>query len=166
MLDARASSESAMHAAGDDGGSDGLVRESARTRDPLELPVLVLNRLYEPVRITTARRAFVLLYAGSPGPSTRPASFTISHAGESCPCAWGSTTRCASSAASSGCRACSTCGRYGRSRRPAIRLTRRNVMLRDDHQCQYCGRRPAPRDLNIDHVMPARGAARTPGPTS
>jgi 5-methylcytosine-specific restriction endonuclease McrA len=27
-------------------------------------------------------------------------------------------------------------------------------MLRDTHQCQYCGRRPPVRDLNIDHVMP------------
>jgi 5-methylcytosine-specific restriction endonuclease McrA len=41
-----------------------------------------------------------------------------------------------------------------------IRLSRKNVMLRDAHQCQYCGRRPPVRDLNIDHVMPrSRGGA-------
>jgi 5-methylcytosine-specific restriction endonuclease McrA len=44
--------------------------------------------------------------------------------------------------------------RYDRMRRPTVRLTRKNVMLRDGHQCQYCARRPSVRDLNIDHVLP------------
>ena len=44
--------------------------------------------------------------------------------------------------------------RYERLRRPAIRLTRKNLMLRDAHQCQYCARRPPVRELNIDHVLP------------
>jgi 5-methylcytosine-specific restriction endonuclease McrA len=52
--------------------------------------------------------------------------------------------------------------RYDRMRRPAIRLTRKNVMLRDGHQCQYCARRPSVRDLNIDHVIPrSRGGEDT-----
>jgi 5-methylcytosine-specific restriction endonuclease McrA len=33
-------------------------------------------------------------------------------------------------------------------------------MLRDQYQCQYCGRRPSARDLNVDHVLPrSRGGA-------
>jgi 5-methylcytosine-specific restriction endonuclease McrA len=44
--------------------------------------------------------------------------------------------------------------RYERARRPTVRLTRKNLMIRDAHQCQYCARRPPVRDLNIDHVMP------------
>jgi 5-methylcytosine-specific restriction endonuclease McrA len=45
--------------------------------------------------------------------------------------------------------------RYERTPRVAVRLTRRNVMFRDGHECQYCGLRPAHRtDLNIDHVLP------------
>jgi 5-methylcytosine-specific restriction endonuclease McrA len=33
-------------------------------------------------------------------------------------------------------------------------------MFRDSHQCQYCGKQPPIRDLNIDHVMPrSRGGA-------
>jgi 5-methylcytosine-specific restriction endonuclease McrA len=44
--------------------------------------------------------------------------------------------------------------RYDRSPRMIVRLTRRNLMLRDEHQCQYCGRRPNVRDLNLDHVLP------------
>lgn len=35
-----------------------------------------------------------------------------------------------------------------------INLTRKNIFLRDDNTCQYCGHvKPAP-ELNIDHVVP------------
>ena len=44
--------------------------------------------------------------------------------------------------------------RYARMRRPTVRLTRRNLMLRDSFTCQYCARRRSVRDLDIDHVMP------------
>ena len=50
--------------------------------------------------------------------------------------------------------------RYDRAPRVAVRLTRRNLMLRDQHQCQYCSRRPSLRDLNVDHVIPrSRGGS-------
>jgi 5-methylcytosine-specific restriction endonuclease McrA len=43
-----------------------------------------------------------------------------------------------------------------------VRLTRRNLMLRDGHQCQYCAKRPPLRDLNIDHILPrSRGGMDT-----
>jgi len=52
--------------------------------------------------------------------------------------------------------------RYERSPRPIVRLTRRNLMLRDGHQCQYCARRPPLRELNIDHILPrSRGVVDT-----
>ena len=35
-----------------------------------------------------------------------------------------------------------------------LRLCRRNVYLRDDFTCQYCGRKPLVKDLNLDHVKP------------
>ncbi len=51
---------------------------------------------------------------------------------------------------------------YDRMPRSTIRLTRRNIFLRDAHTCQYCGRRGTTRDLNLDHVMPrSRGGPMT-----
>jgi 5-methylcytosine-specific restriction endonuclease McrA len=44
--------------------------------------------------------------------------------------------------------------RYDRAPRIGIRLTRRNLLLRDSYRCQYCGREPGVRDLNVDHVVP------------
>lgn len=47
-----------------------------------------------------------------------------------------------------------------RPHRQRLAFNRKNVFRRDDHTCQYCGRRS--HDLTLDHVMPrSRG-----GPTS
>ncbi len=50
--------------------------------------------------------------------------------------------------------------RYDRAPRVPVHLTRRNLLLRDHHQCQYCGVRPGLRLLDLDHVVPrSRGGA-------
>src|SRR5919198_6571940 len=36
--------------------------------------------------------------------------------------------------------------------RPVVKMTRKEVLQRDDHTCQYCGKRA--HDLTIDHVVP------------
>lgn len=35
-----------------------------------------------------------------------------------------------------------------------IRLNRKNIIIRDDHTCQYCGRKFTFANLNVDHVVP------------
>jgi len=130
-----------------------------RNGDPLGLPVLVVNRFFQPVQITSARRAFLLLYGG--------AALAIDEIGDmhDFP-AWRSLPvrdRDDGLAVVGGSLRVPRVlhlRRYERTRRPVIRLSRKNVMLRDAHQCQYCARRPAVRDLNIDHVLPrSRGGA-------
>jgi 5-methylcytosine-specific restriction endonuclease McrA len=39
-----------------------------------------------------------------------------------------------------------------------VRLTRREVFIRDRHACQYCGQRT--RDLTLDHVIPRHRGGR------
>jgi len=121
--------------------------------DVLASPVLVLNRHFQPVQLTTAKRAVVLLYGG--------AAQAIDEAGEPYDFALWRTlpVRADDDAlpivggALRVPRVVHLC-RYERQPRTSVRLTRRNVMLRDAHECQYCGRRPPLRDLNIDHVIP------------
>ena len=126
----------------------------AAPRDPLDLPVLVVNRFFQPVQVTTARRAFLLLFGGS--------ALAIDEAGDlhdfsgwrglpvrdqvddELPIIGGALR----------VPRVLHLRRYDRMRRPTIRLTRKNLMLRDGHQCQYCARRPTVRELNIDHVVP------------
>lgn len=122
-------------------------------RDVLTSPVLVLNRHFQPVGVTTAKRAFVLLYGGT--------AHALDEQGEAydfelwrdvhvreiddlLPVVGGSLR----------IPRVLHLPRYDRTPRVAVRLTRRNLMLRDGHQCQYCGKCPPLRELNIDHVMP------------
>jgi 5-methylcytosine-specific restriction endonuclease McrA len=35
-----------------------------------------------------------------------------------------------------------------------VRLSRKNVFIRDGHRCQYCGKRLPASELTIDHVVP------------
>jgi len=47
-----------------------------------------------------------------------------------------------------------------RSPRPRVRLTRREVFIRDGYTCQYCGHQAS--DLTLDHVVPRhRGGPHT-----
>ncbi len=125
----------------------------------LALPVLLLNRHFSPICLATARRAFVLLYGG--------AAHAVDDTGETH--SFDQWMRVPVRGRDTGL---PIIGgqirvprvlhllRYDRSPRVAVRLTRRNLMLRDQHQCQYCGKRPNVRDLNVDHVMPrSRGGA-------
>lgn len=43
-----------------------------------------------------------------------------------------------------------------------VRLSRDNIFIRDNHQCQFCGDFFSYRDLTLDHVMPvSRGGGKS-----
>jgi 5-methylcytosine-specific restriction endonuclease McrA len=121
--------------------------------DVLNLPVLLLNRFFAPVSLTTARRAIVLLYGGS--------AHAVDHSGETHD--FGTWLTLPVRPSDDGLPMVSGhlrvprvlhLLRYERAPRITVRLTRKNLMLRDQYQCQYCGKRPAMRELNVDHVLP------------
>ncbi len=129
--------------------------------DVLSKPVLILNRVFQPVQLATAKRAFVLLYGG--------AAHAIDEEGEEYDFDLWRTLPVrqdddALPIIGSALRVPRVLHlhRYDRMPRATVRLTRRNLMFRDGHQCQYCGKTPALRELNIDHVLPrSRGGADT-----
>lgn len=119
-------------------------------RDVLRSPVLVLNRSYQPVRITTARHAFVMLYgdrAQALDSDYEPHDFT----------SWRELVPGSGEASVRTPRGAIKIPRlvllrdYNRVPRTPLRLSRRNVFLRDEYRCQYCG---STHELTIDHVMP------------
>ena len=143
------------------GDEEADLSASPDDRDPLSLPVLVINRLYQPVQVTSARRAILLLFGGS--------AFALDDRGE-----LHDFTSWRRQPVRDDDEALPIVGgalriprvvhlrRYDRARRPVVRLTRKNVMLRDGHLCQYCAARLPTRDLNIDHVLPrSRGGPDT-----
>lgn len=36
-----------------------------------------------------------------------------------------------------------------------LRPTRVNILLRDEYTCQYCGKIPPKKDINLDHILPS-----------
>ncbi len=48
------------------------------------------------------------------------------------------------------------------SKRDIVRFTRNNIFLRDQFTCQYCGHKPSPSLLTMDHVKPiVKGGPKT-----
>lgn len=121
--------------------------------DVLSLPVLVLNRHLVPVQVTTVKRAIVLLYGG--------VALALDEGGDSYDFelwrelpARGDEDAIAIVGGALRVPRVLHLLRYERTPRVTVRLTRRNLMFRDAHQCQYCGKRPPLKELNIDHVLP------------
>ncbi len=123
--------------------------------------MLVLNRGYQPVRITDARDGFALLYLGRArvlDASFEPYDFA----------AWASRPPSDRDEAIGTARGPICIPRvllldgYNRVPRAPLRLSRRHVYMRDEFTCQYCASRPGPKELNLDHVLPrSRGGRST-----
>jgi 5-methylcytosine-specific restriction endonuclease McrA len=104
--------------------------------------VLVLNQNYEPLNVCNARRALLLVHGGKAEVLEHRAGFmrAPTYAFQR-----PSVIRLV----------------YLIKRpRPRVRLTRREIFIRDGFSCQYCGLRG--RDLTLDHIVPRhRGGQHT-----
>lgn len=103
-------------------------------RSSAQRPVLVLNQNYEPLNVCNMRRAMGLVFHDKAEILETYASPIV--------------TRSSSYPAPSVIRLIYMIRRP----RPRVKLTRREIFIRDDYTCQYCGSRSA--DLTIDHVVP------------
>jgi 5-methylcytosine-specific restriction endonuclease McrA len=97
--------------------------------------VLVLNQNYEPMSVCNAKKAIILLYLGK-------AELVEAHDGKvvrsvSMALPFPSIVRLSV---------------YIRVPFKKIILSRKNILRRDGHRCQYCGRGDLP--LTVDHVIP------------
>ena len=119
----------------------------------LNSSVLVLNRSYLPVHVTSARRAFTLLYQGiARVVNEQYQTFDFE--------AWSQL------AVARDAEAIGTPGgairiprvivliAFDRLPKRHVRFSRINLMARDNFQCQYCSRKPHRAELNLDHVVP------------
>jgi 5-methylcytosine-specific restriction endonuclease McrA len=122
--------------------------------------VLVLNRNYQPVHVTSAKRAFTLLYIGA-ARVVQPDFSTFDFE------SWSSLGHAA------GHDVVHTVGRaiavprvivlqiYDRLPTTKVRFSRLNIYARDANTCQYCARQLPRVDLNLDHVIPRARGGRT-----
>lgn len=127
----------------------------------LDSNVLVLNRLFQAIQVTTVKKAFCLLYKGhvravNPDYST---------------CDWEDWVDVPPQPQDEFIVTPTVRIRVPRVvllidfegvPRHEVRFTRKNIFYRDRNKCQYCGHRFATRDLNLDHVVPlSRGGKST-----
>jgi len=98
--------------------------------------VLVLNANFEPINVCNTRRALGLILNGK-------ASLVLDGRGD---------VRTVSRAFPRP--SIIRLDKMIRRPRPAVRLTKREVLRRDDFTCQYCGQRMP--YLTVDHVIPRR----------
>ncbi|MFH0911519.1 MAG: HNH endonuclease [Planctomycetota bacterium] len=128
----------------------------------LNEPVLILNRSWLPLQVGNVRRSILLLYKGV--------------AEVVCPYTFQTFDfeRWKQQSLFNADRSLAT--PYFRLRLPEvivltafnttirrrIRFNRRNVMTRDNHTCQYCGRKLTDREITLEHVRPvSRGGDHT-----
>ena len=126
----------------------------------LNTSVLVLNRGFFPVHVTSVRRAFCLLYAGL-ARAINEQYETFDYP------SWSALSVAA------GDEADGLVGRavrvprvvvlvaYDRVPRRNVRFSRRNIFVRDRNTCQYCGRSFHSSELNLDHVVPRSQGGKT-----
>ena len=133
---------------------NGAGRHRARTgRDVLDLPVLVLSRGFQPVAICTVRESMALLYSNRVHVLDEHGEL---HAFDR----WAQLKVESDDDAIGTVRGAFRAPRivrlhHHRARRvPPIRLSRQNLMLRDELRCQYCGDTFPEHRLDIDHVVP------------
>jgi 5-methylcytosine-specific restriction endonuclease McrA len=126
----------------------------------LHANVLVLNRLYHPIHVTSARRAFVLLYKNDAEAialsDERLIGFDFSAWIEHSEAGRPSDEDDFVSTVSMKVRVPRIVRLLDYERFPVgrVNFSRRNVLARDEYRCQYCGHRAAGRELTLDHVIP------------
>lgn len=118
----------------------------------LNSSVLVLNRSFLPVHVTSARRAFSLIFQDVARAVNENYETFDFEAWRRLPAAEGEALgtprgpiRVPRVIALKG---------FDRVPRRSVRYSRVNVLARDKFTCQYCGERPHRSLLNLDHVVP------------
>ncbi len=126
----------------------------------LDANVLVLNRLFQAVDVTSVRRAFTMLYKGD-AKAVEPDYTTYSFEN------WRDVP------AQNGDEVIRTPTfhiripwvvqllYFDQMPRHEVRFTRKNIYYRDKNRCQYCGGKFAIKDLNLDHVIPLSRGGRS-----
>jgi 5-methylcytosine-specific restriction endonuclease McrA len=130
----------------------------------LQNRVLVLNKLWRPISVTTVRHAVSMVYQDSAkivDPETY-STFDFDSWLDAAEFAQGAFDCLQGYRWKMAIPEVIVLRRYSGMTRRRIRFSRRNVFDRDQNRCQYCGKRFGTPELSLDHVLPrSRGGLST-----
>ena len=119
----------------------------------LDTKVLILNRSYLPIHVTSVRRAFSLLYQGiARAVNEQYQTFDFD--------SWSDLSVSVNDESIGMVNRAIRVPRvillvsYDRIPKRHVRFSRYNIYARDKSTCQYCGRKLPRHELNLDHVIP------------
>lgn len=123
--------------------------------------VLVLNRLYQPIQVTSIRRAITLFYKGDARAVDRD---YVTYDFEN----WADLPHqpeqsfIVTPTRNIAIPDVLQLLRFDRMPRQEVKFSRGNIYVRDRNRCQYCGRKFPTSELSLDHVIPiSRGGRST-----
>jgi 5-methylcytosine-specific restriction endonuclease McrA len=127
----------------------------------LNSSVLVLNRSFFPIHVTTVKRAFCMLVSGiARVVDEEYRTFDFHSWTELSEAVHGDTIGLVDRVIRVPRVIVLTA--YDRIPRRTVKFSRLNVLLRDNHTCQYCAKKLPRAKLNLDHVIPrSRGGTTT-----
>ncbi len=125
----------------------------------LNSSVLVLNRYYQPVQVTSVKRAFSLLYQGAAKAIDQ--QYRLYEFAD-----WAELAAAHHDSIGTLQRRIRiprvvVLQAYERLPRARVRFSRLNIYTRDQDTCQYCQRRLPRPELNLDHVVPRAQGGKT-----
>jgi len=119
----------------------------------LNTQVLVLNRFYQPVNVVNVRRALCMFYVGVAHALDKQYQMFDFESWTELSGEFGTDSISAAS-----CRIkiprILVLQAYDRMPIGRVRFSRRNIFMRDNDTCQYCGGRFSRKLLSLDHVIP------------
>ncbi len=125
----------------------------------LNTNVLVLNRLYQPVHVTSVKRAFSLLYQGvAKAIDNQYKLYEFADWAELSAVEHDSVSTINQRIRVPRVLVLSA---YEHLPKGRVRFSRLNIYARDGDICQYCGRKLARNELNLDHVLPRSHGGKT-----
>jgi len=120
----------------------------------LSRPVLVLNKMWIPIRIVSVKRCLKLVFADKAS-MVDPSDYSVYD--------WENWAELDSSMDKYSIQTTSSkikvpevviLLKYDKVHRKNMRLTKKNIYIRDKYRCQYSGKQIGYKDADIDHIIP------------
>lgn len=120
----------------------------------LNRPTLVLNRNWQPVRVTSASRCLIMLWNGT-AKVVDPEDYSLYN--------WDDWSQIKPENGEQFIQTVQfpicvpqvvVLQNYDKMPTQVVTFSRRNLFRRDGYQCQYCGCKPKTSELTIDHIVP------------